>query len=492
MVLTSQTSHQEARPTSREASREASRKASRKASRQAPRSSHVWRHARTPLVSGAVLLLGTLGCKDLVGSSVLPAGVSDPNVVKTPAGAVALEVGAHGKFQSALAAYVPVSGLLTDELQAFQRGQTPLNGALPDQDVQVDARMLSQADDWSPGSQVPSSDGVYHRLQGARAVASEAIGALAAYAPDSVKWRAHAYVLNGYSEIYLADFYCSGVPLSTYDFDGDYTYRAGSPTTGVYQHAVALFDTALSLAASDSIVMNLARVGKGRALLQLGQWSAAAAAVANVPRDFVYADTLPTLTLGSTTDPGAFVVSGFDIYNKSVSDREGISGLPYISSGDPRTSVVGVVSGGVTRYRPKKYPVSGVGNKAIVPVASGLEAQLITAEAALHANQSTWLSILNTLRQDSASTSALPAIVDPGTADARIDTLFAERAAWLFVTGQRQGDLRRLVQQYGRDGVQVYPHGAYPGLGGYGDFIDASIPRGELANPYFKGCLNRA
>jgi len=40
----------------------------------------------------------------------------------------------------------------------------------------------------------------------------------------------------------LADLYCSGVPLSTLDFEGDFTYRAGSSTPEVYQHAVVLFD----------------------------------------------------------------------------------------------------------------------------------------------------------------------------------------------------------------------------------------------------------
>lgn len=440
------------------------------------------------LATGTIALLATIGCKDLAGSSSLPAGVSDPNVIRTTEGAIALEVGAHAKFQSAIANYVPISGLLTDELEAGLRGQTPLNGALPDQDVQVDARILSQGNDWQIGSTVPSTDAAYGTLQMARAVASEAIGALAAYAPDSTTRRAHAYALSGYAELYLADLFCSGVPLTTFDFNGDYTYQAGSPTPDVYQRAIALFDTAQSFvkgsSKSDSMVLNLARVGKGRALLQLGEWSAAATAVAAVPRGFVYADTLPTTNAGMGGDPNVLVVSALRIYGTNVSDREGISGLPYISSGDPRTAVAGSI--------PSKYPPQEAG-VAIVPIASGLEAKLIAAEAALHANQpATWLSILNTLRQDSASTSTLPTLTDPGTADARIDTLFMERAAWLFVTGHRQGDLRRLVQRYGRDKNQVYPHGVYPGLGAYGDFIDASIPRDELTNPHFDGCLNRA
>ena len=35
---------------------------------------------------------------------------------------------------------------------------------------------------------------------------------------------------------------------------------------------------------------------------------------------------------------------------------------------------------------------------------------------------------------------------DPGTPDGRVDLLFHERAFWLYLTGHRQGDLRRLIR----------------------------------------------
>ncbi|MBA3405368.1 MAG: hypothetical protein H0U13_11905 [Gemmatimonadaceae bacterium] len=37
----------------------------------------------------------------------------------------------------------------------------------------------------------------------------------------------------------------------------------------------------------------------------------------------------------------------------------------------------------------------------------------------------------------------LPPLVDPGTADARINLLFREKAFWTFSRGQRLGDLHR-------------------------------------------------
>jgi hypothetical protein len=55
----------------------------------------------------------------------------------------------------------------------------------------------------------------------------------------------------------------------------------------------------------------------------------------------------------------------------------------------------------------------------------------------------------------------LTPLTDPGTATARVDLMFRERAFWMYLTGHRLGDLRRLVRQYGRAKESVYPTGAY-------------------------------
>jgi hypothetical protein len=84
-------------------------------------------------------------------------------------------------------------------------------------------------------------------------------------------------------------------------------------------------------------------------------------------------------------------------------------------------------------------------------------------------------------------------LTDPGTAAGRVSLLFQERAYWLFLTGHRQGDLRRLVRQYGRSPNAVYPSGVYlaPGTGFYGTDVTAPIPSSEYINPLFQGCQNR-
>jgi hypothetical protein len=146
-------------------------------------------------------------------------------------------------------------------------------------------------------------------------------------------------------------------------------------------------------------------------------------------------------------------------------------------------------------------------------MASGVEARLIEAEALLQKNDPEWLVKLNDLRATCTPGSAcspvlvsmsgvqpLPQIVDPGTKAAEVDTLFRERAAWLYLTGHRQGDMRRLIRQYpGRQPNTVYPIGPYPLYPGgdlrytqYGSDITMPPPESErTVNPKYSGCLTR-
>jgi hypothetical protein len=136
----------------------------------------------------------------------------------------------------------------------------------------------------------------------------------------------------------------------------------------------------------------------------------------------------------------------------------------------------------------------------------------------LHASDATtWLTTLNALRTDGSFTTApssdpdsvgvidttwnagtggvggLSPLRDPGSDSARVTMLFSERAYWLYLTGHRQGDLRRLIRQYHRDQSAVYPTGDYFGLGAgtYGTDVTAPIPTSENPNPLFHGCRDR-
>ena len=67
-----------------------------------------------------------------------------------------------------------------------------------------------------------------------------------------------------------------------------------------------------------------------------------------------------------------------------------------------------------------------------------------------------------------------------------------ERAFWMFSTGHRLGDLRRLVRQYSRAQAQVFPSGIYPKGGNYGEAMNFPLPLVEQNNPKFQaGCIDR-
>jgi tetratricopeptide (TPR) repeat protein len=493
------------------------------------------RRAAGRLALAAVLA----GCspESVVGNGQLPPDTPDPAATRTTAGALAAYHGTlidlrqvYGRSGSPSSdAFVVVSGLLSDELISSAFGAPP---GVFDNGISIDSRDLPESLDpqLERGGLYTST---YANLHLVRQQANEAIGLLTHYAVGvSPAVTGEAYAAKAYAEVFLADLFCSGIPLSTIDFNGDYTLEPGSSTQDVYQHAIALFDTALSLSADSVHALNLARVGKGRALLALGRYADAAAAVAEVPDDFRYdaiygtADVNTGQSVGATNFMKQLTASQpFGI----VADSEAGEGLDYRASRDPRaaSSAHGTNGFGTTIFLPTKYSLDG---SSPIPIASGVEARLIEAEAALNANDASWLDKLNTLRTTGELTGVDTVVVDvdttdvggttqidttfrydtlwvagtggvaklgplqdPGTADARVDLLFRERAFWLFLTGHRLGDMRRLIRQYGRTPEALFPNGAYRGGSGhYGTSVNAPIPAAErAANPLFTGCINR-
>ncbi|HEX9608385.1 MAG TPA: hypothetical protein VF962_14250, partial [Gemmatimonadaceae bacterium] len=80
--------------------------------------------------------------------------------------------------------------------------------------------------------------------------------------------------------------------------------------------------------------------------------------------------------------------------------------------------------------------------------------------------------------------------------DSEVDLLFRERAFWLWSTGHRLADLRRLVRPvadggFGRAENAVFPNGPYAKGGSYGTDKFLVIPLAERNNPQFTGCLDR-
>jgi hypothetical protein len=84
-----------------------------------------------------------------------------------------------------------------------------------------------------------------------------------------------------------------------------------------------------------------------------------------------------------------------------------------------------------------------------------------------------------------------PLATPPDQASA-VSLFFREKAFWTFGRGQRLGDLRRLMRQYGRPEDQVFPTGTYfKGGQPYGHDVNFPVPDVEKVNPQFNGCIDR-
>jgi hypothetical protein len=177
-----------------------------------------------------------------------------------------------------------------------------------------------------------------------------------------------------------------------------------------------------------------------------------------------------------------------------MSNREGTTGLPFVSANDPRTfaTLLGrsVLSAADSDYWSGKFPTATTS----AVLAGGIEARLIEAEAALNTGDPSWFATLNTLRA-TMFTPAIPAIQTmPSTTAAQVDLLYQERAFWFYLTGRRLGDLRRLVRNYGRDPETVFPTGNYPVGGTYqgATAIPFVFATEAAQNPHLtSGCTTR-
>ena len=443
----------------------------------------IFRSVRALRLAAPVLLLTAGGCGLLDTDQP---GIVEPGDLGSPAGAEARRVGAIADFILAKDGDGDLDVGLTD-------GQILLSGLMADEFVlsttpptqqEVDQRRV-----FDNNSTVFDA---YFYMQRARAAAEAAAEALREFgsAPDEAPYIGEMLSLAGFGYVYFGENFCSGVPFSR--LDGD-SIAFGEPQTTeqMFSTAVARFDAALAepgvQAEESQEIAFLASIGKARALLNLGgatNLAAAAAAVAGVPTDFVYS----TEHADSPNRLQNAIYNYHQGYLWSLSDQEGGAGLPYRSAVDPRIPFedpedVGL-DGTTDQFILLKYDAPSTN----VPVADGIEARLIEAEAALaDGDRGGMTGILNDLRD----LQGLDALATPATDAAAADLLFSERAFWLFATGHRLGDMRRLIRQYGRDAESVFPVGPYLKGGSYGPDVNMPLPQEVQNNPNSVGCLNR-
>ena len=353
---------------------------------------------------------------------------------------------------------------------------------------------------------------IFRELSRGRASAERAARKYVELESPNAIGRAEALNLAGFAYIFFGENYCSGVPFSTLNDDQSITYGAPQTTQEMFETAIAKFDTAITVATAvgntnATRFITAARVGRGRALVNLGRFADAATAVTGVPPEFKF--DLQHSDNSARQNNGVWALS-INAGRWGVADREGTNGLTFRSTSDvrvasrPRSINNGNGFDGGPMFEALKYPA----RTTPVTLADGVEAELIKAEAQLQAGNATgFLATLNALRGNAAVlaargyTGSLAALTDPGTTAGRQDLLFRERAYWLFLTAHRLGDMRRLVRQYSRGAEAVFPTGSYFSNGRttiYGNDTSFPIPVEELNNPEveagppnLKGCLTR-
>ena len=433
---------------------------------------------RLLLAAGTLAVAGTLGACNL--------DVSTPDVVPPAAteGVAALPTllaGASGDFSVAYGGYsngdnsdaiIQTSGLFTDEFIAADFFSTH---------VTIDAR------DANPTNDIISR--VMRNIQRSLVSANNTAARYAQLKPNDPGF-ARVLTFAGFDYLFLAENFCSGVPVgSTIDASGNTVYGTPKSTTELLNLAIVKFDSAAKVAkaAGNNLMGYTALVGLARARLDLNQPAQAAATVDTVPTSFRF--TTEHDPANDRTKSGMYELMWINT-RLTTADKEGTNGLAYVSANDPRTATedldVSAFDGATEIMAPLKY------NSYSAPevIADGIEARLIQAEAALRAGNyggaGGTLEILNTLRAG-AGLGALAAAPD---ATSQQNQLFAERAFWMFGTAHRLGDLRRLITQYGRTASQVFPVGNYFKGDQYGTDVNLPVPQEEEANPNFKrsGC----
>ena len=418
-----------------------------------------------------------------------------PESANSAEGADALRVGAMGRLQNITAGGENtwlLGGLLVDEWKSSdtfsQRNET-------------DERKVQD----NNGNVI----NMWRATHRARNSAREAIVKLQEFKPNPAWGIGQMYFVMGFTEMTLAENFCSGIPLSDAS-TGQIVYGPQLTTVAVFTLALAHVDSALSfLSATDAATTDVRRatqITKARILIDLARWNDAAALItpANVPTSY---QLLATFSLTTTSNQIWSLNTSAKRWTVGDSvDKAGriINAIPFASAKDPRVPVVGTSLGtspaGAGFDTQTNFIYQTIwGRTDATPIVSGLDARLMEAEIKLRADDIAGaMAILNALRaappalSSSYTPAAMTALPTPATKDAAIDLFFREKAFWTFARGQRLPDLRRLVRQYGRSQAQVFPQGTFFKTNvPYGTDVNFPVTTDELNNPEFKGCIDR-
>lgn len=437
--------------------------------------------------------------KDTLLDAPIPT-IIDPSAVQSADGAEALRIGALGRLRGLTAGSGSgdspwmFAGLLTDE---WKSSDTFLERNQADQRA-----VLENNANLGP---------VFRDLFRARTSAKEAIAALNQYKPTPSANIGQMYFVMALAESYLGEWFCNGIPLG--DASSGVPQYGDTQLTNAQIFAVALahLDTGLALVketdANATSIRYSIMIERGRVLVDLGRFPEAAAAVAAVPTSYQLQATF-SLTSGSNQIWSLNTSAKRWTVGDSL-DGSGLikNAIPFASAKDPRVPVTGSSTGTSAAGRGFDNSTNFItvnlwGRTDPTAIVSGIDARLIEAEARLKAGDiAGMVTILNALRAApqnlgqvngaAVNSPVMAALATPATQDDAVNLYFREKAFWTYARGQRLGDLRRLIRQYGRTQDQVFPVGTFFKGGTYGTDVNFPIHIDEQNNPIYKSCTDR-
>lgn len=413
---------------------------------------------------GVVLLgIGITACTDITALQQVNPGQVSAATLYIPSNAQLLVNGAISDFECAYTRYVVGSGLLIDELS---------NAIANTANFDFDARRALTNAAYGTGTcganQQPP---IYTTLSTARGSADTVLARLREWTDASMpagvsrtKLIGQAATYAGYSLVLLGEGMCTAAV----------NVSAEMTPVQLFGEAKVRFDSAVTAAttANDAPTLNLALLGRARALLNLSQPAAAGTDAARIPASFVANTGTDNVTLRRQNF--AFLSINQNSWNTVDATFRGvtINGAP-----DPRVAVTNTARNGTAPgsvvWTADKYPLI----TTPMAIARYAEAQLIVAEAKQAAGDLTGAaSTINAVR---ATRAGLPVYDVTGQTSAQVlATIIEDRRRELFLEGHRLGDMRRYALP-----LAPAAGAAYPGGGGvYGTQACFPLPDVERIN----------
>jgi len=380
------------------------------------RASRIARRAATGFLTVA---LGGCGVVDNLISVDSPSRVIGERLAD-PSAAGLLLASAITDFECALSRYVVAAGLFGDE---FADSQTSSIFGL------YDGRQVGTSSLYSSGTCNDAAT-VYKPLSAARWQADNILGLLEGWTDAQVANRtamiATAAAYSGYSHTLMGEAMCS----AAFDLGPEQT------PAQTFQRSEERFTRALAAAqtAANPEYVNMSRLGRARARLNLGRAADAAVDARLIPPGFVKNANYSSVSL--RTENTVFVANS-RLSWATVGDL--FRDVRFLGVRDPRVDVIDAGRPGahpqVRLWLQRKYaaPTSSV------PIATTEEAQLIIAEAELAAgNLQAAVNVINTFHTQLG----LPPFASSNATEIKNQIIY-ERRAELFLESHHLGDNRR-------------------------------------------------